>query len=51
MTDAEVALELTKLVLKEDEISLKTAKDKKEFVISVYRECHAAVHDGSVRKE
>lgn len=51
MSDAEVALELMNIVLKEDEISLKTAKDKKEFVLSVYRECHAAIHDGSVRKE
>lgn len=49
MTDVEVALELTKIVLKEDELSLKQSKTPKDFVLSVYRECLSEVRDAVSR--
>ena len=51
MTDIEVALELTKIVLKEDEISLRQSKTPKDFVLSVYRECLAEVRGSAARTE
>lgn len=51
MTDAEVALELTKLVLTADEISLANAENKQEHVLSLYAKCLATVRDGFYSKE
>ena len=51
MTEVEVALELTKIVLKEDEISLKQSKTPKDFVLSVYRECLSEVRGTVARPE
>jgi len=51
MTDAEVALELAKLVLKADEISLASAEKKQEHVLSLYAKCLATVRDGYYTNE
>jgi hypothetical protein len=43
MSDAEVALELLKLVLEKEQTEFATAKSHREFLFSLYRECLAAV--------
>ena len=43
MSDAEVALELTKLVLQKEEPAYATAEKPREFVLALYAECAKAV--------
>jgi len=51
MSDAEVAFELTKLVLQKDELSLVNAEKKQEHILSLYAKCLATVRDGCCPKE
>lgn len=44
MTDAEVALELMKLVLKH-EVKVANERDKRKFLLDLYREALAAVRE------
>lgn len=43
MTDVEVALELTKIILGARDVSLKTENDPKKVVLDLYRDSLAAV--------
>jgi len=45
MTDIEVALELTKIVLENRKVSVKTAEDPKAEILSTYRDALAAVRE------
>ena len=51
MSDIEVALELTKIVLKEDQISLKQSTTPKDFVLSVYRDCLSEIRGSAARSQ
>lgn len=53
MSDAEVALELTKLVISDGDgpSELTSAGSRKDGILSVFRDCYAAVRDGGSRKE
>jgi len=47
MTDAEVALELTKIILDSRDVPVKTENDPKAEILSTYREALAAVRESS----
>ena len=45
MSDVEVALELTKIILNSRSVPVKTEKDPKAEILSTYREALAAVRE------
>ncbi len=45
MTDSEVALELTKIILANLDVPVSTEPDPKQKILSVYREALSAVRD------